>query len=199
MKSRSSSGKLPKTSSSNIPDELTKMAPRGERLRDKVYLALFVALLSFIGAASGTWVASYFDDVKWKKETSFIIKKEILTKRTELLERTIKSINRLQILDIYNSTSHYSLIEAESLIRSGKVAAVSLGPVADSVVKVKDAQAELSVIMTLDALYFGPKTKNAVSELKKSLESTDLWWHVESAKTQNLIDAIAQELHHELM
>jgi hypothetical protein len=85
----------------------------------------------------------------------------------ELLERTIKAVNSLQILDIYKSSGKYSLVEGEDLVRSGKQAASLLGPVVESVVKAKELQAELSTVMFLDAQYFGPKTKHAVSDLSQ--------------------------------
>lgn len=166
----------------------------GERLRDKIYISIIVAALSFAGGVGGTLLASHFEANKWERETIFGMRQEIFAKRMELLERTIKAVNRLQILDIYEASGSYSLIEGESLIRSGKVAASSLATVTDGLVRVKETQAELSAVMTLDAIYFGPKTKRAVVDLQKALGSTQPWWRVDQAKIQALLDATAAEL-----
>jgi hypothetical protein len=153
-----------------------------------------VAVLSFAGGAGGALLASRLEANKWQRETTFTLRKEILAKRMELLERTIKAVNRLQILDIYAASGSYSLTEGEDLIRTGKVAAATLPTVIDSVVKVKEAQTELSSVMALDTIYFGSKTKRAVEELQRALNSTHVWWRVDQAKTQGLLDAAAAEL-----
>jgi len=157
-------------------------------------LALIVAVLSFAGGAGGTLLASRFEANRWQRETAFSVKKEIFAKRMELLERTVKIVNRLQILDIYQSSGKYSLVEGEDLVRSGKVAASALATVIDGVVKVKETQAELSAVMTLDVIYFGPKTKRAVDDLQKALGSAEPWWRVNQAKTQAVLEATAEEL-----
>jgi hypothetical protein len=123
-----------------LRDRSEVKSPAGERLREKVYFAAIVAVLSFLGGAGGTFLASRLDLYKWRRETDYSVKKEVFAKRMELLERTIKAINRLQILDIYVGTSKYSMVEGEAAIRSGKPAARSLEPVLDGVVKVKEAQ-----------------------------------------------------------
>ena len=67
-------------------------------------------------------------------------KAEILAKRMGLLERTIKTVNQLPILEMYNKTVNYNLIEGESLIRSGSSAAPTLPPVLEGAVRVKETQ-----------------------------------------------------------
>ena len=198
---------VPDTKAAPVPDhsvvdEQTKSARPplvGERFRDKVYLAIIVAVLSFMGGAGGTFLAFRFESEKWQRETSYTVKKEIFTKRMELLERTIKAVNRLQTLDFYQSSGSYSLIEGKDLIQSGKAAAPSLAAAVDGVVKIKEAQAELSAVMTLDYLYFGRKTKQAIGDLQKALGSAQTWWQVDKAKTQALIDATAAELQVDLI
>jgi hypothetical protein len=59
----------------------------------------------------------------------------------------------------------------------------------DSVVKVKEAQTELSTTLTLDALYFGPKTRHAVENLDKALHEAKPWWNLDESTTQALLDA----------
>lgn len=175
-------------------EQLRSTSVASERFRDMVYLAIIVAILSFAGGAGGTVLASRFEAAKWQRETTVGMKREIFAKRMELLERTIKAVNRLQILDIYRSSGTYSLVEAEDLIRAGKVAASLLPTVIESAAKVKEAQAELSAVMTLDVLYFGPMTKQAVDELQKAPQSAEPWWRVDQAKIQALLNATAEEL-----
>jgi hypothetical protein len=173
--------------------------PKVERFREKFYLAAIVAVLSFLGAVGGTLLSSRLDTYKWQRESSYSLRKEIFAKRMDLIERTIQCFNRLQTLDVYKSKGHYAFVEGEAAIREGKPAAHSLEPMVESVVKTKEAQAELSSSMTLDALYFGPKTKRAISDLQKELRDADPWWKaVEGAKSQAVLDALAAELYLDL-
>jgi hypothetical protein len=171
----------------------------GDSFRSKVYLAIIVAALSFSGGAGGTLMASYFEKSKWQRETEFSIKRETFAKRMELLERTIKAINNLQVIDIYEASGRYSFIEGEDLIRSGKVAAPALATVVEGVVKLKETQAELSAVMSLDAIYFGPRTKRALIDLQKALGTAQPWWRLADSKTKALLDAMAGELEYDLM
>ena len=160
----------------------------------RIYLALIVSALSFFGGAAGTIVSSRFDESKWRRETRFSVQKYLFAKRMELLERTIKAFNELQTLDYYHSVGKYSFIEGEGQIRAGKSAAAAIDAATAPLIRVKQAQTELSVVMTLDAIYFGPKTQAAVRELVKALERAETWWKVEDAKKQALLDATAAEL-----
>ena len=134
---------------STTPDVSDKgvVAPSttGERFSEKLYLAVIVAALSFVGSAAGSLLTFRAETNKWEREMTFSQKKEIFAKRMELLERTIKIVNHLQTLDMYQSASNYSLVEGGSMVRQNHPASRSLDPVADSVVKIKEAQAELSV------------------------------------------------------
>jgi hypothetical protein len=165
-----------------------------KQFHEQIYLACFVAVLSFAGAAAGTFVAAQFDQSKWQRETRFVMKKEILGKRMELVERTMKAIHQLQVLDLYYSAGAFALLEGEELVRSNKQASPSLDAALTTAARVKDAQSELATVITLDAIYFGPKTKEAAATLENSLKRSETWWKVSPAKTQALLNAVTEEL-----
>lgn len=168
----------------------------GERFRDKVYLALIVAALSFVGAAAGTFVTSRLDESRWIRDTTFSVKREMFAKRMELLERTVKVFSQLQTLDFYHNAGKYAWVEGETMIRAGKSAQASVDATTAAAVKVKEAQAELSAVMTLDEIYFGPKTQDAIRQLEKALEAAETWWKVDGARRQAVLDAAAAELQY---
>ena len=96
------------------------------------------------------------------------MKKEIFAKRVELLERTVKDFNQLRGLDVYYGVGRYSWAEGADLLRAGKPASSSVDAALNTTIKLKDAQAEVSVVMTLDAIYFGPKTREAAHALTQA-------------------------------
>jgi hypothetical protein len=168
-------------------------APDG-RFRENVYLAIIVGAISFAGGAAGTTVAAQFESARWQRETTVSLRREVLSKRMELLERTIKTFNMLQILDMYKASGGYSIAAGVDQLQAGRTPDPSLDAAIESVVKVKEAQAELSAVMTLDAIYFGPKSKLAVHEFQESLDRSQTWWQLDKARSQRVLDALAEEL-----
>jgi hypothetical protein len=174
--------------------ESTQQKSSLDFFRDKIFLAIFVAVLSFMGGAAGTILTSKFEMEKMQVETAISIKRELFAKRIDLLERTIKVINRLQVVGFYKFTGIFSLENCNKLIKSGNAETSVLAILIEGVVKLKETEAELSTIMALDAQYFGPKTKKAIDELKKSMRSSQDWWVINKKISQDLIDSISEEL-----
>jgi hypothetical protein len=166
----------------------------GDTFKSKVYLAIIVAVLSFVGALAGSLASGKIAEARWERETRFAIQKETYLKRSELLERTIRLLSNIQTLDVVSATAAYSLAEGEGLIRKGASAQEQVSSVAAAAAKAKELQGELSVVMTMDAIYFGPQTRRAVATLQLSHKATKPWWNVDSNKTQALLDALASEL-----
>jgi len=166
--------------------------------RREVYLAVAVAILSLLGSATGTFLTFRFESSRWERETRYALIKELFVKRMELMERTIKAFNELQVLDTYRATGNYAWVEGLDSVKARKPAVPDLAPMMASLAKIKDAQGELSTVMALDAVYFGPKTRQATSELDKSLRLSDPWWKVDESKLQAVSNAIGEELYSSL-
>lgn len=170
-------------------------ASKEESFRVKVQLAAIVAGLSFLGSLGGVIVGSRFEEAKWRRETLFAGKKEILSKRMELLERTIRVLNHMQTLEPASAAAKFSSVEGEDLIRKGQSPQSALNAMAEFTSRAKDTQADLSVVLTLDVIYFGPQTKRAVAELEAALKHAEPWWNVPETRTQPLLNALAAELY----
>jgi hypothetical protein len=56
--------------------------------------------------------------------------------------------------------------------------------------KLEDLEVEYSTVLSLDRIYFGQKTSQAIDELMQSQK----WWEAENSKNQALIDAMGKEL-----
>jgi hypothetical protein len=166
----------------------------GEPLRHKFQLAVIVAVLSFLGALGAALVSGRIEESRWRREIRYTAQREVLQKRMELLERTIRIINRMQTLDIASSAASYSLLEGQGSIRSGGSGQAGIDAVSATTARIKEVQGDLAVVMTLDMIYFGPKTIKAVRDLEKSLGTAQPWWKVDAAKTQALLDALSLEL-----
>lgn len=100
----------------------------------------------------------------------------------------------MQTLDALRATADYAAAEGEGLIRQGHSAQPVIATVSDVTLRAKEIQAELAVVMTLDAIYFGPKTRAAAKSVEAALNTTEPWWRVDESKTQALIDALGAEL-----
>jgi hypothetical protein len=60
--------------------------------------------------------------------------------------------------------------------------------------KLNEMQAELAAVLTLNAIYFGPETKSAVSSLDKALGTTKPWWTVDTGLLRTLVVAMGKEI-----
>jgi len=58
-----------------------------------------------------------------------------------------------------------------------------------------ELNSEFAATLALDAIYFGPQTKQAVSAM---LQAQDRWWDADEALRRNLVTALSAELTYNL-
>jgi hypothetical protein len=143
----------------------------------------------------GAFVSSRLDEARWRRETTLALQREMFAKRSELMERTIRVFNGMQTLDVVNASADVAAAEGEEHIRAGRSAQATAAALSEAVFRAKAVQADLSVVMTMNVIYFGPKTKKAVVSLQASLRQANPWWKVDEAKTQAVLDALGAELY----
>lgn len=168
-----------------------KRAEKSESITIKVFLAVITAVLAFTGAIGGTIVASRYEREKWVRETNYTYQQNILNKRVELLERTVKILNlgdSARNLDLDARMSHYESITRN--LSSKGVTDQFWKDYLSSRLKLEDLDVEFSTVVSLDRIYFGEKTSRAIEELAKSPK----WWEAEDSKKQDLINAMGNEL-----
>ena len=155
----------------------------------KLLLALVVAVLSFLGAAGGTIVGSFYGEAQWRREALLAYDQTILNKRVELVDRTARIINRrnsVKRLDVYIQ----NLVTMATLKPESGSGDAELKKVVDAALSRDDLNVELATILSLDALYFGPKTDKAIANLSKAGPD---FWAADESLFQALLNALAQE------
>lgn len=170
---------------------VAKPTDKSESLTMKIVLVVITAVLAFLGAIGGTIVASTFESAKWVRETNYTYQQNILNKRIELLERTVKILNlgdAAKNLDLGARMSQYELI-TRNLSSKGETDQFWKDYLS-SRLKLEDLDVEFSIVISLDRIYFGKNTAKAIEELTKSPK----WWEAEDSKKQDLINAMGSEL-----
>jgi hypothetical protein len=173
-------------------------AEKSESIRDKLVIAIVAALLSFFGAVGGTMFASQYERTKWDRETNYTAKKELLNKRIELVERTVRVLNQTAAAATLFSSANLSHIEGQQKILSNinnreykEGLETSIQSYLNTILKLEELRAEYATVLSLDVIYFGDKTRQAVQGLSPE---TPKWWEVEQPKKKALLDAMQEEL-----
>lgn len=172
--------------------------------RTEITIAVGTALLSFMGALAGVYVASRLDQSNWTDRFKLEQKRVVLEKRVALLERATVIINKAMIV-----TGLRASLDME--VNIAEIAATCAAKKADHKPlprgcnpppkanserveaigkEIHVLNAELAATMTLCATYFGEETKNAIRALTKE----DPWTASDKTRTA-VIDALAHELN----
>ncbi|BEO42323.1 hypothetical protein SMQE13_16740 [Serratia marcescens] len=160
------------------------------------------ALMAFLGALSGSYLTSYFEQKNWEERFVLEQKKKVLEKRIELIESTVRVFNRAATVEGLRGTlqaeKDYVLLKVQcstgsaslSLSKACKDIDRHGGENIERVAKeIHALNADFSAIMSLDKIYFGAKTQKAVDSLMQG----DPWLSSEDKK-QALLSAMANEM-----
>jgi len=173
-----------------------------ETLASKVALALIVAALSFAGSALGSVISSRYEASKWERETNYSSRKSIIEKRLDLLDRTVRIFNKAdaaQFLQLHGESllqlNKADLEYAISKHRPGNDAEFrnSLDRLLADRLQLSDMNVELGSVLTLDALYFGSRTRDMIGAIKQK-EANGKWWELDGKSRTDLFDAMYQEM-----
>ena len=163
-------------------------------LIQNMFLAALAALFAFVGGAGGSAVASMFEKTSWQRETEHAAKQELLAERIDLLERTVLSMNRIGYLGMYKAEGDYLLATSTLEIIADGEATPDFSDLVNGVVVLTEMEAEVTAVLTLNALYFGPKTRTAVKDLEEAMNETEHWWEVDEQSKKDLYAAMLDEL-----
>lgn len=168
-----------------IEQRLTSVS---QRTSWRAAAAVGTALLAFGGAAAGTYISFRFEEQKWRRTTTYDAARALYGKRMELIERTTRAFNQADsaaILDTYVAAQRKEAATAETSLRAD-----ILRSVLEADLKRQDLTNEYATTLTLNAVYFGPKTRKAVVPAMVQGE----WWRVTPEKQHALLQAMYDEL-----
>lgn len=172
--------------------------------RTEITIAVGTALLSFLGALAGVYVASRLDQSNWTERFNWEQKRVVLEKRVALLERATVILNKAMIITGLRASidmeANIAQIAATCAAKKANHKPLPQGcsppPKAnpervEAIGKeIHVLNAELAATMTLCATYFGEETRNAIRVLTKD----DPWTASDKARAA-VIDALAHELN----
>jgi hypothetical protein len=147
------------------------------QLRQNLMLALITAVLAFVGSAGGILITSAQQRADWERSTGFDQRQKILDTRVDLIERTVRLISQANTARVLANQA-----EGASALREDRETLMALN-------------SEFAATLALDAIYFGPQTKQAVAAV---LQTKDRWWDADETLRRNLVTALSTELMYNL-
>jgi len=148
------------------------------QFRQSLILALITAVLAFVGSAGGILITSAQQRADWERSTGFDMRQKLLDTRVDLVERTVRIISQTNTARALASPTE----AGGNTLREDREALMALN-------------SEFAATLALDAIYFGPQTKQAVSAM---LQAQDRWWEADEALRRNLVAALSSELMYNL-
>lgn len=170
--------------------------------RTQIIVTIGTAFLSFVGALLGVYSGSLLDQGNWETRFRLEQRKVILERRIAVMERIAISFNKASVATGLRATVEFERASTELNVACIKLSmtpglksaackqATALDPTRmESIAREFHAlSAEFNATLVLAALYFGPETKAAITDM-----GTDPW-SAGSAKYQRLMDSMGREL-----
>lgn len=165
------------------------------------WLPLITAILAFIGALLGTYMAGSFSEKLWERQAHHAQLKKIMEQRVELIERVSRIGNlgpKMESLQGFAELQAQLAVlyaECRETVKEGENDPYCFPP--SDVIEVTklnneraDLNAEFSSTMQLVALYFGPESRKAVEEYS----STRVWWKADPQYLRTLLSSMQDEI-----
>lgn len=169
------------------------------------FVAVFVALLAFVGAIFGTVLGGFFGHWQSRSEMVYQDYRTVLDKRVELIEATSVVFNKAALAALLDSSIHLRSRIADPSAAFGDAAANTSGtlipdPDVDLEKRCRDMfgsnidlialNTEYASTMQLNALFFGPETRQAL----RDLISAGDWWEVDDSLHTAVMRAMFDEI-----
>jgi hypothetical protein len=157
--------------------------------RFHILMAVITAALAFFGAVGGTVITQQFELTKLNREAALAYNREILQRRGQLIEDTIRLANKGTAGSIHSLALEHSKVAAAA--SKDKAAALpELAKGYDELLKMNELKAEYGTLISMDAMFFGPKTRAAIVAIDAK---PGVWWERKSDDWQPLFDAMYKE------
>lgn len=166
-------------------------------LVEGVVLAVLVAVLSFLGSATATYLSDARGTKQWERESTLAWQQQILQERISVVERTVLAINNRdsiqQLMDMIGAISAELTVAILDRQPGSEITVTTsdMLPGLEQRLRVNEMSREFAVALSLCAVYFGPKTLDAVAFFSDSARS---WWELDEDAFTHLSDALWSEL-----
>lgn len=167
-----------------------------EHWRQPLVTAAAAGAFSLMGIFFGSQLSSHSDQVRWERETQYSFRREMVIKRMDLIDKSVRFFSEVQVADFERFKGMVAISEGQRATNSRVPSQVNADAYVESVRNLKRMQAEMSSLLFLSSMYFGPKTKTAVEQLLNSTSQSEVWWNLDKTKTQALLDAELDELNY---
>src|ERR1700680_2746633 len=118
-----------------------------DSLRKNMLLIVLTGCMSIGGVWLGALLSSRSEVARFARETTFSQKHEILQKRIELLERTVRTVNQLRSADALKASGDWALIEGKDAIVQKQSAQQSMDLAMSKLIKMEEMNGELAALM----------------------------------------------------
>ncbi|MFN1141754.1 hypothetical protein [Serratia quinivorans] len=146
-----------------------------------IVLPLLLCFFGILGTLGGVLIANHQSSVNEKESRLYIYQTKIIEQRINIVDRAAKVFGKSPGLqDVWK--------EYNNMMSKGEVDQLIVD-------KLTEAQGEFQSIIFLSAVYFGPKTQQALKDLS---EVPGPWWTKPKEKQDNFVSAMALEINYEI-
>lgn len=163
-------------------------------LKKQLTLTVVTAGLTLLATVVGIGINQYFQQNQWRREKTYTIESDLLSRRFALMDRFLKvsrrdvELSTLKFLaqnnadEIGKALKQKDVATSYKLIRDGQ----------DDARRLDEGRAEYLAVLTLSATIFGPKTQDAIKTIMTN-HNPNVWEADEQEKSA-MVKAMSTEL-----
>ncbi|WP_275166187.1 hypothetical protein [Citrobacter koseri] len=150
--------------------------------KKEFFLPIIVGLIGVFGTLLGVVVTNYEHSESERENRIYLYKSKIIDQRIQLIDRAANIFGQSPGLeDVWHN--YHDAINKREVDRS-------------IIDRLSSAQGEFQSVVFLSAVYFGPKTRQALKELS---DYPGPWWAKPKEKQDGLIVSMTEEIRYQLL
>lgn len=173
-------------------------------VKEKMILVLLGSFMTLLTTIIVTWQKNVKEDNDWKKEKSYLIVKDIVDKRQEILERANAILSKSQLIKLYKIQ-----IEAQQKVMNeylkkdnvtSEILTTNIDQFVENQIEYNKLHSEASTVLSLAKYYFGPKSKKSINKISSKPADTILvyWFEQDPKVLRDVIDSMESELGYQV-
>jgi hypothetical protein len=161
-----------------------------DSLRDKLILAVIVAVFSIIGSFIAILLTSKYEQSTWVRETVYNYQSTMLQHRIDIYDRAARIFALRKQVEIIQSSLELmpDRLLAEDPVCSSEI----MRDAQDLRFRLDDLNAEFTSVANSATLYFGPDTRAAIQDL--TVNHNPEWWTASDDLLFSVLQAMRDEL-----
>jgi hypothetical protein len=175
----------------NTETPIEQSSSQNSSFKKEVVFLLIGAALALFSSITTLHLSNKHSSKLWLAKTKFHTSQKIFDERIKLIERTVKILNKVDLLDL-----NYIIEDGKTeLARSG------IGNFEEIITNrkvVTELNSEFMTVASLNNIFFGPKTKQSMKNILKTTTDEIHWWEVEQKLIDQYVKALSSELNYGL-